>query len=230
MAVSAGIGAGHKKRMHAIAARNAASAIQRHFQRDHRPAFGHAHDMATRQPAGGRRSDTTYHLETGGSQTVNAAAPNARVWIFDRDDRAGQSSSDDRVGAWACLSVMRARLQGDVDGRAFGARAGHCNRLGFGMGTAAARSCSARNKLTRFRHCDHCSDRRIWRGCTDGALRYTQRDCHHVLVKFAALGRHRYLLHAPQRCTGFRSEGYSPLFGFVHIIIRICVISEGVAA
>jgi hypothetical protein len=75
--------------------------------------------------------------EAGRAQPCMTGAGHRRIWIFERQHDAGHACGDDRVGTWRRLSVVRARLEGDVEVGAARGLAGAAQGLDFRMRPAA---------------------------------------------------------------------------------------------
>ena len=66
-----------------------------------------------------------------------AAPMHARVWVYDGDDALGDARFYEGIGAGRSLAVMGARLERNVNARAFGLCARHLEGICFAVGTPA---------------------------------------------------------------------------------------------
>ncbi len=151
-----------------------------YLERDERPAFDHATNMAGVVLPRLIRENAPYHGNAGGPQALDPTPGDTWVWVAACDDDTRNPGRHDCVSAGFGMPVVAARLERDIEGRASGTLAGRVERLCFSMRpTPRSRNASADDHPILDQQ---SADRRIWCRATKAAPAERQGCMHEARV------------------------------------------------
>ena len=132
--------------------------------------FGEAFDQVVGSLGGGF-VDVIDDFDAGGSELSEAAAGDLGVWVDGGTDDAFDFGVDDCLRTRGCGGVILVRLEGAVDGAAFGGvtRVGDCD--GFGVGSGIGLCCTFADDGFAVGSDDYGTDWRSRREAAGGSFR-----------------------------------------------------------
>src|SRR5690606_18614657 len=165
-----------------LAARRRDSSVEAHRPLEEDPRATGADPVAVGsvEPPGFAPQKAGGDLDSCRTESLRAFSVRHRVRIGARVDRALDAGGDDRVAARRCLTVMRARLERDVERRAARGFARIANRLDLRVRPAVTAMEPATDDAAATY--DDGADERIGRNALDALARELDRFSHRMLV------------------------------------------------